>query len=371
MWRIVDEEYLYADFNGLNWDQVYIDYRQRVAAGLTQQEFYATMAEMIELLGDDHSIFLPPEAAVQNDLDYAGEGDFVGIGVMVIAVPERKREVVLLTFPGSPAADAGLRPRDSILAVDGVPILDEDGSHRDLIEGPEGSLVVLMVQTPGEPPREVIVERRRISRSLPVPYQVFETPDGKRIGYLLLVSFLEVSIYDKVGEALQGMTADGPLDGLIIDNRWNTGGTDVLLSSTLSYFADGVVGQFINRRGQRPLLVRGADLNGSQQLPLVVLIGPDTISFGEIFAGILQNIGRAYLIGESTRGNVETLWGYDLPDGSRAWIAHDMFVPLHRTDLNWEINGVFPDLVLPVELDEYLLEEDPAVVAAIRYLERR
>jgi len=53
-------------------------------------------------------------------------------------------------------------------------------------------------------------------------------------------------------------------------------------------------------------------VNGSQQIPLVVLIGQATASYGEVFAGVLKDIGRAYLIGETTDGNVETLWGYDL-----------------------------------------------------------
>ena len=56
-----------------------------------------------------------------------------------------------------------------------------------------------------------------------------------------------------------------------------------------------------------------------------MLVGPDTISFGEIFSGILKDQGRATLIGETTSGNVEILWGYDFKDGSRAWIAHDTF----------------------------------------------
>ena len=43
--------------------------------------------------------------------------------------------------------------------------------------------------------------------------------------------------------------------------------------------------------------------------PLVVLVGPDTVSFGEVFSGILKDQGRATLIGETTDGNVEILGG--------------------------------------------------------------
>ena len=98
--------------------------------------------------------------------------------------------------------------------------------------------------------------------------------------------------------------------------------------------------------GNRPLTVRPQDVSGSQSMKLVVLVGPDTASFAEIFAGILSDLGRAYLIGSPTLGNVETLWGYDFSDGSRAWIAHDTFRPLNNPDQAWEQTGVIPDQVI-------------------------
>jgi len=59
--------------------------------------------------------------------------------VLTNLVPERERVVILLVFPGSPAEKAGLAPHDSILAVDGKPILDESGFRREYLRGPEGS----------------------------------------------------------------------------------------------------------------------------------------------------------------------------------------------------------------------------------------
>jgi len=75
-----------------------------------------------------------------------------------------------------------LKAHDSILAVDGAPILGEDGLRSNLLRGPEGTSVVLTVQSPGEAPREVRVERRSIRGATPVPYEILITPSGKRIG---------------------------------------------------------------------------------------------------------------------------------------------------------------------------------------------
>jgi len=139
----------------------------------------------------------------------------------------------------------------------------------------------------------------------------------------------------------------------------------------LSYFTGGTLGHYINRSEQRPLQIQLDDINGSSRVPLVVLVGSGTASFGEIFSGVLQDTGRAYIIGITTDGNVEILWGYDFEDGSRLWLANETFRPLNHPDQNWEQTGIIPDLTVSGEFDEYTLDNDPTVIAAIQYLSGR
>ena len=61
----------------------------------------------------------------------------------------------------------------------------------------------------------------------------------------------------------------------------------------------------------------------------MVLVGSGSASFGEIFAGVLQDSGRAHIIGTTTDGNVEILWGYDFDDGSQMWLASETFRPYY------------------------------------------
>jgi C-terminal processing protease CtpA/Prc len=173
---------------------------------------------------------------------------------------------------------------------------------------------------------------------------------------------------EKVASALQEMNADAPLDGLILDNRMNNGGSSTVLEPILSYFTGGNLGNYISHDEQRPLQVNLNNISGSSQVPLVVLVGSGTVSFGEIFAGILQDIGRAYLMGVTTDGNVEILWGYDLEDGSQLWLANETFRPLNHPDQDWEKSGIIPDLTVSGEFDQYTLDNDPVVQAAIGYL---
>ena len=195
-------------------------------------------------------------------------------------------------------------------------------------------------------------------------------PSGKRIGYLLLVTFNDGTITDQVGEKLRQMTEQAPLDGLIIDNRQNNGGADTVLRGVLGYFTSGSLGDFVSRETERNLHVDIQNVNGSDQIPLVVLIGPATASYGEIFSGILKDIGRAFLIGETTDGNVETLWGYDFDDGSRAWLAHEVFRPTNHPDENWEETGIIPDQTIIAGWDEYSFGNDPVIHAALEHLDK-
>jgi carboxyl-terminal processing protease len=370
LWSIIDKEYLYIDFNGLDWNAIYVEYRELLESGLNNHEFYLGMGEMISRLEDDHSRFVTPEEVKIEEAEYQGNSNYVGVGILVTAIPERNRAVILAVFPDSPADRAGLKPRDSLLAADGTPILDEDGSIRDIVRGPEGTQVDLIVQSPGEEPRQESLLRQRITGSLPVLSTLFETSDGRHIGYIQIITFTDGTVDDQVRDALYEFTRETELDGLILDNRLNNGGANTVMTPILSYFTYGTLGYFVSREGKHPLTIeQGEDINGSMTFPLVVLIGKDTVSYGEVFSGILKDMRRAYLIGDTTEGNIETLWGYDFADGSRAWIAHDTFIPYNNPNDDWEVTGIAPDLFIEGNWYDFSLMNDPAISAGIDYLE--
>jgi C-terminal processing protease CtpA/Prc len=125
----------------------------------------------------------------------------------------------------------------------------------------------------------------------------------------------------------------------------------------------------VRRSGQRPLEVEGRSVAGSLGVPLVVLVGQETASFGEIFAGVLRDIGRAAIIGETTDGNVEILSVFNFSDGSRAWIAQQSFRPLNNPNEDWEQTGIIPDISAASGWDLYTLEQDPAVLEALQYFD--
>jgi carboxyl-terminal processing protease len=369
LWQIVDTQYLYPDFNGLDWNSIHQEYRQRIEGGMNNPDFYQAMREMIDRMGDDHSVFLSPQDTQFEDAQYAGDYNYVGIGTLDEVIPERRRITILLVYPGSPADQAGLKAHDSILEIDGYPAVDENGSRLAMLRGPEGSQVTLTVQSPGETVRTVTITRRPINGAMPVPYETLTSPGGKNIGYIFLAGFNDQTIARQVGKALLAMNTPKKLDGLILDNRENGGGANTITEATLAFFTHGLVGHFVNTKSREAITIPNRNVANSQKVPLVVLVGKGSASFGEIFSGILQDMGRAYLIGEQTDGNVEILYVYDFPDGSSAWIAHDAFQPLNHPDQNWEETGILPDQVVASNWDEVTTQTDPAIQAALEHFD--
>ncbi len=361
LWESVRDTYVYADFNGLDWDEVYRRYRARIEAGVEDEAFYQAMREMIDELGDDHSAFFSPEEVAEEEQQLSGQFDYVGIGIYVTTLLDEQHAVLLQVFRDSPAERAGLQPHDRILAVDGVPVIDENGEdHLDLLIGPAGSQVRLTLQSPGQQPRDLVATREQIWGQLRV--EALRLP-GTQVGYLLVPTFWDQTIAARVREALEGMMAEGELQGLILDMRINGGGLMTELQGTLSLFTSGELGTFVSREAEHPLVVEANPVGNSLELPLVILVGRETESFGEIFSGVLQERGRARAVGRTTGGNVEILWPVDLEDGSRAWIASETFLP--PSGANWEETGIVPDVEILLDWDDFTPETDPQLQAAL------
>jgi carboxyl-terminal processing protease len=234
------------------------------------------------------------------------------------------------------------------------------------MRGPACSQVVLTVQTPGEPERQVSFVRSEVSGALPIDARLVPTTDGSRVGYIFLPTFLDQSLPERVEQALQDF---GPLDGLILDDRMNGGGLGSVAEAMLAFFVDGPAGYFVDSQGQSALSIAAHPVHNSQSVPLVVLIDQDTVSYGEIFAGVLQDLGRASLVGQTTLGNVERLHAVDFGDGSRLWLAVERFDPLN-SQANWEEQGILADVPVSADWEEFTADDDPAVAAALHLLAR-
>ncbi len=358
---VINKVYVYPDFNGKDWPGIVSKTKTEIDAGANTETFYSDMESMVTDLGDDHSRFESPVEVAQSKAELSGINQYVGIGISILPQPDKDQATIISVFHDSPAEHSGLKPHDSILAVDGLPMAKDGKSYLYLARGPECSATVLTVKSPGQAPRQVMLVRQEITSPEPIDSSLIPTTDGSHIGYILIPTFFDETIPKQISEALNNF---GRLDGLILDNRMNTGGSSDVLIPTLSYFTSGTLGQFKGRNETRPLTIKPDPIQNSQDVPLVVLVGTGTVSYGEVFSGVLQDSGRAKIVGQTTLGNVETLYGYNFDDGSDIWIAQETFDPAH-SHANWEATGIIPDVQACADWDTFTLATDPSVAAAL------
>lgn len=361
----VADNYVDPQFNGKDWPGIVERYRQVVSAGLTDDDFYVAMDGMINELGDGHSNLQSP-AEVAAAAELAGRVDFVGIGGFFQPIPEAGGASLILVFHDSPAERAGLRAHDTVVAVDGKSPLGEPGkTWQNPFLGPEGSAISITVSRPSQATEMLDLNRARVEGAKPL--DVCLVP-GTRIAYVLLPGLFDNTLSDQMASALSALGDSGPLDGVVIDNRMNGGGSSSVLEPILSLFTQGEVGQFRSRNANRPFIIEPNDVNGSQSVPLVIVVGGHTVSYGEVMSGILQASGRARVIGETTNGNVEALNKFDLDDGAQLWLATEAFDPTGATYGPWEETGIVPDLEVPTRWDLFDETNDPALAAAVELL---
>jgi carboxyl-terminal processing protease len=364
--RAVSEHYVYANFRGRDWKGLTAKSRVLIQQGLSDDDFYAAMQALVSELGDEHSYFQSPAQIQQEETSLKSQYNFVGIGSLFAPIAGTDHAAVMTIFPDGPAAQAGLQSHDVLLSVDGGPVREKSGVSRTV--GVEGSQVTLTVQHPGESPRDVTLTRRRVTGILPIDYCIVPQT---RIGYIFLPTLLDKTMDNQVREALRKMTADGPLLGLVLDNRMNGGGLGTVAKAIMGLFAGGPQGNFVSRTSREPLQLIPEDIGGSQTVPLVVLVDGNTASFAEIMSGVLRVAGRAKILGRRTAGHVEQLRAYKFSDGSRAWLASDTFEPRGLTNGIWEETGIIPDATVPTRWDLFTEASDPALAKAVELLRKK
>lgn len=324
-----------------------------------QEMTYSAIHGVIDDLDDEYTAFLEPEIAaiVREDMS----GSFEGIGAVVNMKDDGQLEIVQ-TFEGKPAAQAGLKSGDIILAV-GDTVIEEMSVFEAvaLIRGPAGSVARLTIERQGvqEP---FIVEVVRQEIEMPIVESKVLDDD---IAYLRLFEF-NAHAASKLKARLQSLLAEEP-KGLIFDLRDNPGGfLNVAVEIGSQFIDEGPILVEKLKDGQdRDYPVHSGGL-ATGDLPLVILVNGGTASASEIVAGAIQDAGRGILIGEQTLGKGSVQLSHHLSDGSglRVTIAR-WFTPQGRA-IHEE--GLAPDIQVAMTEEDIEANHDPQLQRAIEYL---
>ena len=261
--------------------------------------FKSSISGMLSVL-DPHSTYFDP-------VEYASfrteqRSEYFGIGATIEDLRDGKEvnTYIRATFPESPAARAGLRYGDRILAVDGNSMKGKTYPEvRKFLLGPRGTTVKVTVEHPATKQSET-VNIVRDAVSLPSIAQYYMLKPG--VGYVAMTGGFNLTTADEFDQALKELHSKG-MNMLVLDLRGNRGG--------LLIQAVRVANTFLSR-GQMIVSQRGRFRDSSQSyaavnenpdnVAVVVLVNGDTASAAEIVAGALQDHDRALIVGETTFG---------------------------------------------------------------------
>ncbi len=309
-----------------------------------EQLMHGAASGMIDSLGDtNHSTFLDPTEA--EDFTRELNSELIGIGVHIDLTGPLP--LIIAPIDGSPAWEAGIRPGDVIVAVDGVESARSDPQDiSDLIRGEEGTKVTLELRhRDADSTYTVTITRSKITLK-PVSYMMM--PDN--VLWLRIARF-STGTTDGVREALAWGKENG-MTGVVLDLRNNPGGfTDEAIGVSGQFLPAGTVaykeqmsdGSITERTTEA---TDGAWLEGD----LVVLINDGSASASEIVSSALRDNGRASLYGETTVGTGTVLSLFELSDGSMAVLGTKLWLTANGNEI-WKV-GVDPDVEVTQEDDD-------------------
>jgi carboxyl-terminal processing protease len=304
----------------------------------------AAVEGMLNALDDRWSAYYAPSDFTR--FEQVLSGSYSGVGVWVHRAHDGTLRV-LSVQNGSPAAHAGLRPKDILVsvgdaAVAGRSVADVVGQLR----GDVGSAVTVQVRR-GSAVLTMHLQRAAVSADDVSATMV--TPTVERLRVAAFTRGVGRWVRAQVGKA----RADH-VTGLILDLRDDPGGLVDEAVETASAFLDGGPVVAYDQRGSSPRVLNALG-HGDIGIPLVVLVDGGTASAAEIVAAALQDRGRAVLLGSRTFGKGSVQAPTRLSDGS----ALELTVGHYLTPGGRSLDGigVAPDVLVPTRAPAAVFQE--------------
>lgn len=250
---------------------------------------------MLESL-DPYTVYYPESDLEEYKLLTTGQ--YGGIGSMI----QQQGEYVVISDPyeNSPAQQAGLKPGDKIIEINGKSAKGKTTSEvSTILKGQPGTSVKIVIQSYGE---TATVEKNIIRKEIKLPNIPYAEKVSDDVAYIQLNQFTE-NAAKELKEAYLRQKGQGA-KGLVIDLRGNGGGLLNEAVLIMNIFVDRNItivstkGKLKEQNSDRKTVFPAVDTD----VPIVVLVDESSASASEIVAGSFQDLDRGVIIGKRTYG---------------------------------------------------------------------
>ncbi|MFC1513079.1 S41 family peptidase [Thermodesulfobacteriota bacterium] len=303
----------------------------------TQQVIEGAIRGMLTTL-DPHSSYMKPDDF--KELQVETKGSFSGIGIEITM----KDNILTVVSPieGTPAFKQGLQAGDKIVKIENEPTNDMSLMQAvKKLRGVKGSKVTISIHRKGWSDLKDVTIIRDVIPIHSVRSQVLEPG----YGYARITSFQSKTARD-LKKALEELTEDAKLEGLILDLRNNPGGLlDQAVQVSDLFVDEGVIVSTEGRiKEQNMIFEAHADKDNHFDFPMVILVNEGSASASEIVAGALKDHKRALILGAQTfgKGSVQTI--IPMADGAGLRLTTARYFTPSGTSI--QATGITPDILV-------------------------
>ena len=302
---------------------------------------------LMNSIDDKYAQYYTPDE--YNDFQETNNGQYGGIGAYVSQNSDTGDIVIVNPFDGAPAKEAGIKPGDIIVDIDGTSVV-----------GMELSDAVTLMK--GEPDTDVSVKVLRdveyiyvnITRKVvDVPTVKHEIIENGDIGYIYVSGFDKVTS-TQFRQALDDIEAKNA-KALIVDIRDNGGGMlDVVVDMLDRLLPEGLLVYTETNQGRDEEYYSTNE--ESYDKPMAVLINGYSASASEVFAGAVQDYKAGTIIGTTSygKGIVQSIFSLNKDgDGSAIKLTTARYYTPNGRNIHGI--GITPDIT--VEYNDELVEE--------------
>ena len=298
-------------------------------------------------IDDKYAQYYTPDE--YNDFQETNNGQYGGIGAYVSQNSDTGDIVIVNPFDGAPAKEAGIKPGDIIVDIDGTSVVGMELSDAvTLMKGEPDTDVSVKVLRDGE-----YIDVNITRKVVDVPTVKHEIIENGDIGYIYVSGFDKVTS-TQFRQALDDIEAKNA-KALIVDIRDNGGGMlDVVVDMLDRLLPEGLLVYTETNQGRDEEYYSTNE--ESYDKPMAVLINGYSASASEVFAGAVQDYKAGTIIGTTSygKGIVQSIFSLNKDgDGSAIKLTTARYYTPNGRNIHGI--GITPDIT--VEYNEELVEE--------------